>query len=56
MIGTGEHMNNTLIASKCVDRLIVGDDELTSLKDCIEQDFLGKLLQTCLKFLWLLMA
>ncbi|KAF8469186.1 nucleophile aminohydrolase [Kalaharituber pfeilii] len=39
--GTGEHMNNTLIASRCVDRLANADDDLQALKDCIEQDFLG---------------
>ncbi|KAF8445531.1 nucleophile aminohydrolase [Terfezia claveryi] len=39
--GTGEHMNNTLIASKCVDRLMGSEDDLQALKDCIELDFLG---------------
>lgn len=35
-------MNNTLIASKCVDRLMNNEDDLQALKDCIEVDFLGK--------------
>lgn len=34
-------MNNTLIASKCVDRLMGSEDDLQALKDCIELDFLG---------------
>ena len=34
-------MNNTLIASKCVDRLMNNEDDLQALKDCIELDFLS---------------
>lgn len=34
-------MNNTLIASRCVDRLMDNEDDLQALKDCIEIDFLG---------------
>jgi len=43
-------MNNTLIASKCVDRLMGSEDDLQALKDCIELDFLGMKLSSARSF------
>lgn len=41
-IGTGEHMSHTLIASKCVDRLFEGEDEIQAMRDGFEKDFIGE--------------
>jgi hypothetical protein len=41
VLGTGEQMAHTMIASKAVDRMFGDEDELMGLQKAIEQDFMG---------------
>jgi hypothetical protein len=43
VLGTGEQMAHTMIASKAVERMFESEDEFAGLQAAIERDFMGLL-------------